>query len=363
MEERLEGKINVLIADDSALMRKVMKEILESDNSIHVCGIARDGQDAVDKARDIKPDLVTMDINMPIMDGITALQYIVAEDICPVIMVSSLSKEGALITFEALELGAFDYVAKPGGTVSINLREVKKEIISKVKAASSTGVLHRIRRSTRKIIAENSPVKEKSPKHVKISGNITKAVCIGISTGGPKTLMEVVPYLKPNLGAAYFIVQHMPANFTSSFATRLDENCSMPVYEAKAGQIIEPNAVYLGRGGYHLLVRQEASGKLRIRLSERPEHFFKPSVDVMMQSVFKVFHERTVAVLMTGMGDDGADTMVEITQAGGVTIAESEETAIVFGMPSEAITRGGAKIVSPSYQVADEINRAVKILA
>ena len=359
---KIKGQINVLVADDSALMRKRMKEILESDKSIHVCGIARDGQDALDKARELNPDLITMDINMPVMDGITALQYIVSEDICPVLVVSSLSSEGALITFEALELGAFDCVAKPGGTVSRNILEVKNEIIDKVKAGSSSGVLHRIRRSHHKSPIENKPNKVRVESTLSPRGEITKAVCIGISTGGPRTLMEVIPNLKPNLGAVYFIVQHMPGTFTNSFAQRLDKNCSMPVYEAKAGQIIEPNTVYLGKGGYHFLVRREKSGTLRIRLSDSPEEFFKPSVNVMMRSVLGVFGNRTIGVLMTGMGADGADAMVDITKSGGVTIAESEETAIVFGMPAEAIARGGATLVTPSYNIATEINRAVKML-
>lgn len=347
--------IRVLIADDSAMMRKMLKKILESDPEIEVAAAARDGQDVVIKAREIRPDVITMDVNMPGQDGITALQYIVNEKICPVIMVSSLTQEGAVTTFEALELGAFDYVAKPGGTVSSNMEEVAQELTAKIKAAVRdknrdrvTGLLARTR--TRKVQPARPTVAR---------GRVSRAVAIGISTGGPKTIYEVLPLIPPDINAAFFLVQHMPANFTATYVKRLNEACQVDVVEAQAGMKVQPGVVYVGSGGYHLNLLKNSQGEIMLRLPSKPEHLFIPSVGVMMQSVLSVFGRRTIGVLMTGMGDDGADAMVQITQAGGITIAEAEESAIVFGMPGEAVKRGGARIIAPAWNIAGEIIKAV----
>lgn len=354
-------KIRVLIVDDSALMRKALREMLSSDPEIEVVGTARDGEDGVAKAIELEPDVITMDINMPGMDGLTALQYIVDKEICPVIMVSSLTQEGALATFEALELGAFDYVAKPGGTISLNIKKIADELIEKVKIAGRGGVLNKIRKRLRRTAEQKVELVKKPILAYK--GDIKKAVAIGVSTGGPKTLMEIIPELPPDLDAVVFIVQHMPPNFTASFAKRLDQYSQIPIKEAEAGDVVSNNSGYLGKGGYHLLLRRDnVSNDIRIRLSTKPELLFVPSVNVMMEAVLDVFGKNTVGVLLTGMGDDGADAMVKIRRTGGITIAESEETAIVFGMPKEAIDRGGADIVAPSYRIAEEIIRAVRSL-
>lgn len=350
-------KIRVLVVDDSALMRKVMSRIINADPEMEVIATARDGEDGVLKGRELRPDVVTMDINMPNVDGITALQYFVEEKICPVVMVSSLTQEGALTTLECLELGAFDYVPKPGGTVSLNLDLVEDEIRAKVKAAVRSRSLSKTSRRVRPKVRQ-----PRKRKPAAFAGRAGIAVALGISTGGPKTLLEVIPELPADLGASLFLVQHMPSNFTASFAQRLDQHAPFAVSEAKSGEQVEVDHGYLGKGGFHLLLRPNSSDQVLLRLSKTPKHLFMPSVDIMMESVLKVYGERTVGVLMTGMGDDGADSMVKIRQAGGITIAESEETAIVFGMPKEAIERGGAEIVAPSYEIAAEIVKAVQRL-
>ncbi|MBN2010486.1 chemotaxis response regulator protein-glutamate methylesterase [candidate division KSB1 bacterium] len=355
-------KISVLICDDSALMRKNLRAIIESSPDLEVIGIARDGEEAVVKARELNPDVITMDINMPRLDGITALQIIVDEQIAPVLMVSSLTQEGATVTFEAMALGAFDYVAKPDGTVSVHMQALAHEIVEKIKAAARPGTMRRLSRKSstsenlKKALKTERVVRESKPR------NTTgfKAVAIGISTGGPKTIFDVLPFLPGDLNAAVFLVQHMPANFLSSFAERIDSKCQMKCVEAEAGKTVEPGYIYLGRGGYHLTLYQKLTKQISIRNTTKPDHLFMPSVDVMMSSVFDVFGRDTIGVLMTGMGDDGADSMVKINQGGGITIAESEETAIVFGMPKEAIDRGGARIVRPSWEIADEIIKAVR---
>lgn len=343
-------KIEVLIADDSALMRKNIKEMLESDPEIKVIGFARNGEDVIEKAKLYNPDVITLDINMPKMDGITALQILVEENIAPIIMLSSLTQEGSLITFEALELGAFDFVAKPGGTVSLNIKQVKDELIAKVKAAASGKTL-------KKLIRKTSEIQVKKRK--KRAQNKRKAVAIGISTGGPKTLLDVIPYLPEDLPADIYIVQHMPPTFTKSFAQRLDKNSQIRVVEAEAGIEAENGLGILGKGGYHLTLFKKMNQKIIIRTPSIPKSMFMPSVNVMMDSVLSIYKENTIGVLMTGMGDDGADAMVKIKQNGGITIAESEETAIVFGMPREAIERGGAQFVEPSYNIAERIIQAV----
>ena len=346
--------IRVLIADDSALMRKTLKRILENDAEIKVVAAARDGNDVVEKAREYRPDVITMDVNMPGQDGITALQYIVHEKICPVIMVSSLTQEGQVTTFEALELGAFDFIGKPGGTVSSNMDSVAGELLKKIRLAAS--LKQNVRAADQLFRSRKKPeLKLKAPP----TGKITKAVAIGISTGGPKVIYEVLPLLPPDLNASLFLVQHMPVNFTATFVRRLNESCQLEVVEAQAGMKVEKGVIYVGSGGRHLNLIKNSGGDVLIRLASKPDHLFMPSVSVMMDSVLSVYGSRTIGVIMTGMGNDGADSMVNIRKAGGITIAESEESAIVFGMPGETIKRGGAEIVAPIWDIAGEIVKAV----
>ena len=359
--------LKVLICDDSALMRKILKQIITDAPDLEVAGVARNGDDAVAKARELQPDVVTMDINMPGMDGITAMQHILAEDIAPVLMVSSLTQEGAETTFEALALGAFDFVAKPGGTVTLDMSSVAQEIVDKLKTACGKGTKSRlsrkrkpgrpqaVRTTTGPVPATVSDRTARSPRKKRSF----KGVALGISTGGPKTIFDVLPYLPQYLNAAIFITQHMPPTFTATFAKRIDNNCAMRCKEAEAGMIVKPGVIYLAKGGLHLCLRTTLTGDIIIRTPKRPVTAFIPGIDVMMESVLNVFGSDTVGVEMTGMGSDGADAMVQIKATGGITIAESEETAIVFGMPKEAINRGGVDIIAPSYQIADEIIKAV----
>ncbi|WP_073025690.1 protein-glutamate methylesterase/protein-glutamine glutaminase [Lutispora thermophila] len=357
----LTDKIKVLIVDDSALMRKALKEIMMTDPSIEVVGTARNGQDAIEKVHDLKPDVVTMDINMPVMDGLTSMQYILSDyPEMPVLMVSSLTEEGALTTFEALELGAFDYVAKPSGTVSSDIYIVGRELIEKVKlaykSANRKSINYRMQRSNN--LSGQKKTESMKKQDFAMNNELSKVVVIGISTGGPSTLMEVLPMLPQDLQAAIIIIQHMPPYFTSSFAKRLDAACRIPIREAKAGDVLRNGIGYVAPGGYQLVVRGENG---TIRLPTTPKTVFMPSVNVTMEAVLDTFGGKNViGVLMTGMGDDGADAMVKIRKAGGITIAEDESTAVVFGMPREAIERGGAEIVVPSYRIADEIIKAVR---
>jgi two-component system chemotaxis response regulator CheB len=347
------SSIRVLVADDSALMRQTLKRIITAEPGMELAGTARDGEDAVAKARELRPDVMTMDINMPKLDGITALQIVLEEKICPVVMVSSLTQRGAVTTFECLELGAFDFVAKPDGTVSAHMGAVAADLISKLRAAASSGVREQARK--RGFVARERIV----PPVQRWQSNVPVAVAIGISTGGPATLTEVLPLLPPDLPASVYLVQHMPASFLASFARRLDQNCQMKVVEGRAGMQAEPGVCYVAPGGLHLCPHRRSDGGIVIRTPAQPQTLFIPGVNVMMQAVLETYGQNTIGVLMTGIGDDGADQMVAIRRAGGATIAESEETAVVYGMPREAFERGGADIVAPHYEVARHIVQAV----
>ncbi|MEW6662889.1 MAG: protein-glutamate methylesterase/protein-glutamine glutaminase [Bacillota bacterium] len=351
--------IRVLIVDDSALMRKYITEILTEDPEIEVVGCARDGQEAVRLAGELEPDVITMDINMPRMDGLTALQYIMNTRPVPVIVLSSLAKKGELVTFEALELGAVDCIEKPGGTVSVGIAKIGQEIRMKVKAAASANT----RAAARTLRRNEQPQKNHAVPLPTLARSSKKLIVIGVSTGGPKTLVEILPGLPPDLPAAVLVVQHMPGSFTRAFANRLNNICRMRVMEAVDGQAIEAGQILVAPGDYHLKVeRRLGTETLRVRLSSEPsDALYRPSVAIAMESALRAAGgQKLVAVLLTGMGDDGAQAMVNIKQAGGTTIAEAEETAVVWGMPREAIMRGGAGIVAPSYRIAGEITRAVQ---
>jgi two-component system chemotaxis response regulator CheB len=348
--------IRVLVADDSAFMRQTLKRMIQEEPGMELAGTARDGEDAVAKARELRPDVVSMDINMPKLDGISALQIILQERICPVVMVSSLTQNGALSTFECLELGAFDFVAKPNGTVSANIGDVAGDFLSKLRAAASSRASERANKGGVSAFRERAA---RSTVPSAPSKTEPVAVAIGISTGGPATLTEVLPFLPPDLAASVFLVQHMPASFLSPFARRLAGNCAMKVVEGRAGMTVEPGVCYVAPGAMHLCPHKKTNGQIVLRTPTHPATLFIPGVSVMMKAVLDAYGPNTVGVLMTGIGDDGADQMVAIRRAGGQTIAESQETAVVYGMPREAFERGGAEIVAPHYEVAHHIVQAV----
>lgn len=348
--------IRVLVADDSALMRNLISRLLAKAPDIKVAATATDGEDALQKAVELKPDVVTMDINMPKLDGISAMQMILAEKICPVIMFSSLTQQGAVETFECLELGAFDFVAKPEGTVSAKLDAIAEELITKVRAAAASGGLKRPRPAAS---PPPRPVAWPAARPASLPLSEMRAIAVGISTGGPTTISTFLPGLPADLPAAIFLVQHMPAAFIPTYVSRLQKECAIEVVEAETGASVHAGCCYVAGNNLHLCPYRKLSGDVVLRRPSMPKTLFVPGVNVMMESVLAVFGRRTIGVLMTGIGDDGADQMVRIREAGGVTIAESEESCVVFGMPYQAITRGGAEIVLPSWEIA---NRLVRIL-
>jgi len=333
----------ILIVDDSALVRKQLREIIETlDFDID---IAKNGKEAVEKATLMQYNVITMDINMPVMDGIQAVKEIMEKQPTAILMVSSLTTQDATITMDALELGAIDYIAKPG-TMNVGKNENREEILQKVKSLSRIPVRRLKRLNTRPLKRERN-FSDRSHKVSSIqelsSVDITKVVLIGSSTGGPGLIEQICSSLPANYKYPVCIVQHMPEQFTSAFAQRLDRTSLLPVHESANNIELLPGNIYVARGGVHMTFTKKISGKVVIKEDkEKGDNFFQPSVNNMMKSALNVFEAKNlVGVILTGIGDDGADAMVEMKKRGAYTLAESENSATVYGMPKEAYDRGG----------------------
>ena len=347
----------ILIVDDSALMRKLLREIFEKEGDF-VIETARNGKEAIEKNLSFQPDVITLDINMPEMDGITALAHIMNQRPVPVVMVSSLTEKGALATFEALNLGAVDYVTKPGGTISLNIDQIKDELVAKVKTAAKaklkTKALVRKIREEREKILKPSPPKEVSTKDERL-------VLIGVSTGGPRTLEEILPELPADFPMPVIVAQHMPPTFTKSFAERLNSICELNVVEVDHPMPVETGTIYIGKGGTDVVLARRAQKLIVHSKPENPSFLWHPSVEILGRSALEHCDpQKIIAVMLTGMGYDGADAFTEIKKRGGKTIAESEESAVVFGMPRELIERNGATVVLPAEKIAKQLIKWAK---
>ena len=326
-------KIRVLVVDDSALMRKLIPQILEADPSIEVVGTAMDGNFCLKKIEELQPHVVTLDLEMPGMNGIDTLKEIMRWHPVPVILVSSHSTEGASITLKALGLGAFDFVTKPQDA-SAHMAETATELIAKIHAAGECKVV-------RPGILRGLPAPEKISVG-RTARAPSKLVAIGISTGGPQALEFLLAQLPPDFPGAIVVVQHMPEGFTDMFARRLDELCSLRVKEAQSGDTLQAGRVLICPGSRHMKVKRLPMGDLVVLNDDPRVNGHRPSVDVLFKSVAEEFASLAIALLMTGMGDDGAQGLGAVKQAGGITIAQSEESCVVFGMPKAAIDRGYA---------------------
>lgn len=332
----------VLVVDDSAFMRKLISEFLTSTKHLEVIGIARNGEDAIAKIKRLRPDVVTLDVEMPKMNGIDALRRIMEECPVPVVMLSSTTIEGADETVKAMELGAVDFVAKPSGTISLDLHKIQDEMVEKVVAASKVNVA-KITRGFQRESANDAGIgsverTEKLPVDRTWNVNSPKMILIGTSTGGPRALQNVLTGLPRQLDAPIVVVQHMPPGFTRSLANRLDGQALIHVKEAEHGEILEKGTAYIAPGGVHTKV-VETGGQLSIQLSkEEPKNGHRPSVDILFESASLIRNYAKIAVVLTGMGADGSEGLVKLKEQGEVkAIAESRETCIVFGMPKSAI--------------------------
>lgn len=327
--------IRVLVVDDSALMRKLIPQLLERDNSIHVVGTAMDGAFALKKIEELKPDAITLDLEMPRMDGIETLRRIMRQLQVPVVVVSAHTREGASTTFKALHMGAFDFVAKPENVLGEGMNEIAAEMIAKIKAAVKSPFL-------RRPLVWGGAVAKPKPKRPAIPSPASKVVALGISTGGPNSLEYMLSQLPVDFPAAILVVQHMPAGFTETFARRLNDACNLDVKEAQSGDLIAAGRVLVCPGDRHMRVRRMPLGDVVVLSDDVKVNGHRPSVDVLFFSVAQEFGADAVGLLMTGMGEDGAEGLGRLKAAGALTIAQDEASSIVFGMPRAAIERGYA---------------------
>jgi two-component system chemotaxis response regulator CheB len=338
-------KIKVLVVDDSALMRKIISDMINMESDMEVVDIARNGQDMFDKINKYNPNVITLDVEMPIMDGITALREMKRRNqSIPVIMLSSVSQRGTALTMECLDAGAIDFVSKPSGSISLDINKVKDELVSKIRMANEK------ESTTPTVITERvQPVRKNLTNKI-------EAVVIGASTGGPKALYSVITNLPEKMGVPVFIVQHMPVGFTKAFADRLNSNSKIKVVEGSEGMPVERDVVYIAPGGYHM----EVHGDRKIHLNTEPAVWgVRPAVDKLFFSASKVYGSHLLSIVLTGMGKDGAQGTVEVKKTGGITISEDKSTCTIYGMPKAAYETGMVDLVVPLDEVAPQIIKIV----
>lgn len=366
----------MLIVDDSAFMRKVLQAIIAADPQLEVCGEARDGRDAVTQNEVLKPDVITMDINMPHMDGLQATEVIMSSNPRPILIVSSESREGAEVTLKSLELGAIDFVAKPSGGIDLDMNSVKDELCRKLKMSAKVRVVRTATRSkVQQEIASSAPrvepasrTFEQSLQESRSNGAAAPApapfkgsgkfpiVVVAASTGGPATLMKFVPDFPKDFPGAVVLVQHMPGSFTSQFSQQLGEVSRIRVKEAEAGEIIVPNQLYICPGSHHLRISPTG----RVSLDDGPRvGGYRPCADLTMESAADYFGPMSIAVILTGMGNDGSRGVQTVKNAGGHVIVQDESSAVIFGMPQEAIKTGAVDQTLPVEAMYTAIEKRV----
>ncbi len=355
----------LLIVDDSALMRRLLTEIFASAGDFEV-EVARDGAEALEKLTSFAPDVITLDIHMPGMDGLACLDRIMLVRPCPVVMVSTLTAEGAEETLEAMALGAVDFIAKPKGAVSLEIDAISAALVTRVRAASkarisrATRLRERVRAAAGGELVKSGRSPRKSTEHralppmAALSGD--GLVLVGCSTGGPPALDALLGELPGDFPWPIVIAQHMPASFTGPLARRLDRMCALSVQEVDGTTLLLPGHAYIGKGDADLILSRRAGGLVAMAAPSSADHFWHPSVDRLVESALRlVAPDRLIGVLMTGMGTDGAAAMSRVKQEGGVTIAEAESTAVVWGMPGALVNRGGATGVYPLDEIASHL--------
>ncbi len=347
--------VKVLIVDDSAFARIMIAKHLAADPSIEVVGTARDGIDALDKIKALKPDVVTLDVEMPKMDGVTALEKIMADCPTPVVMLSNLTAAGADVTIRSLEIGAVDFFLKPSLINPAGTDDMDGELVQKIKQASRVDVA-RVTSRLQRIVADlhRSKTKPRQARQGR-NGKVDRLLIIGSSTGGPRALYEIVPNLPSDLPAAILIVQHMPPKFTRSIAERLDEISLIRVKEAEPGDCVSTGQALVAPGGFHMVMK--ANGQIVLN-QDKPRCGLRPAVDVTMGAAAKIYGSRCVGVILTGMGNDGTQGAAMIKAGGGMILAEHESTCVVYGMPRSVAEAGLADKVVPLNRMVDEIKAA-----
>jgi two-component system chemotaxis response regulator CheB len=334
------GRIKLLIVDDSLLMQRVLSDILASDEEISVIGTARNGEEALEKVANLKPDVVTMDIEMPKMNGLTAVHRIMQTQPTPVVMISALTQREAQLTLKALELGAVDYVPKPSGQDWLEMGSIQDELLSKVKTAAKANLSY----AKPSVQTDYGVATERSEKIISIAA----------STGGPPAVTKILTAL-PAQSPPILIVQHMPKGITKLFAEGLNLRCKFPVKEAQEGDRVAEGLALVAPGGFHMTVTKDSRVHLNV---DAPVNYVRPAADVLMQSMATVYGAKNVGVILTGMGSDGAMGIKAIKEQGGVTIAQDEKTSVVYGMPLVAVKTGCVDVVASLEDIPKEIVKA-----
>ncbi|RPI07146.1 MAG: chemotaxis response regulator protein-glutamate methylesterase [Ignavibacteriae bacterium] len=365
MKQSEENLIKVIIIDDSAFMRKSLTLMLESDKDIRVIATARDGNEGIEKITKLKPDIVTLDIEMPGMDGLTALKIIMEQMPVPVLMVSSLTTESAYSTMQAFELGAVDFISKDLASISTNIKFIKNELIDKIKQIAQSRLIQtrfRMRRLVQSSQGRKSPNKPESrPVSFESVVSDLQAVVVGISTGGPEVLHKLIPKIPEQFPIGIAVVQHMPPHFTKSLAERLDTLSKVYVKEAEQGEIIEAGKVLIAPGGKQMTFYSDGP-YVRAEISDEPSNeLYRPSADIMMKSAAAVFRGPLLGVIMTGMGKDGVEGLKCVKSKGGYVVAQDEESCIVYGMPQAAMEEGVVDSVASPEKISYLFDRLTKI--
>ncbi|MDR1360633.1 MAG: chemotaxis response regulator protein-glutamate methylesterase [Deltaproteobacteria bacterium] len=368
--------IKVLVVDDSMFMRKSLMIILEKDPGIKITGSAKDGLEALELIPKLNPDVVTLDIEMPRMDGLATLQRIMQDCPCPVLMVSAISKEGAEVTLKAMEYGAMDYLAKPDSVMSLNSAAMEQELIDKVKAvAKRKGLVARKPMKTPLLPpkaptaapASRSPAASSAPAQTEIKiiprptgkAQIRDLIAIGVSTGGPPAVQKILTALPGDLPAPIIIAQHMPASFTRPFAERLDSMCRIHVKEAEDGEKVRDGVAYVAPGGRHMRINAKLANRT-LRISDEPKSaFYRPSANELIGSAGEALGRRALGVMLTGMGSDGIEGVKILKANGGKMLAQSEATCVVYGMPKAVVDAGLADEILDIDDMAEAMVRGL----
>jgi two-component system chemotaxis response regulator CheB len=353
MASNAQKKFRVLVVDDSAFMRKVLESIFNSDEQLQVIGHAKDGREAIALSESLKPDVITMDINMPHVDGLQATAHIMTNNPRPIVVVSSETREGAFSALKALELGAIEFVTKPTSGIDLDMQSIKEDLVRKVRMAAKVRVVRTASRQASTIqssvvappsAASHSEVPSSTPRISNVASELRfPVVVLGASTGGPATVMRMAPGFTRDFPAAVFLVQHMPATFTTQYAVQLAEFTNIRVKEAKNGEPVQPGALYICPGGQHLRVSQ--TGRIQLDATSGRIEGYLPNIDVTLESVSSFAGPMSIGVILTGMGSDGARGSRLIKSAGGIVLAQDEATSVIFGMPAEAIKTGAVEQV------------------
>lgn len=342
----MDKKVRVLVADDSFLMRKIISDVINADPELEVVDKAKNGKEALEKTLTLRPDVLTLDVNLPLLDGISVLEEIMRKQPTPVIMISAYTRQGTSATIKALELGALDFIAKPSGEISLDIYKLKDEIVYKIKLAAKVDL--------DKFLSTVTTLPLLGRKKTR-PATIKKLVVIGASSGGPRAILEIMQDIPSDIAAAFLIVQHMPRGFTSSFAERISWQSEIKTKEAEDGDIVEAGKAFVAASGYHLVLEGEEE-KLKLRLNQdAPVNFMRPSIDVTMQSCVNIFGNNVIGVILTGMGRDGLDGARRIKEKEGLVIVQDEKTSMIWGMPKAVYDAGLADKVLSVSEIAGAI--------